>query len=75
MLPTKKVTGNNIDVVIASDTDSLYIDLSGIVDKVGVQNTELIEELSKNISKCIETFKSRQKKELFKKKFKLISNI
>jgi DNA polymerase elongation subunit (family B) len=49
-----KVTGNNIDVVIASDTDSLYIDLSGIVDKVGVQNTELIDFLDTCSKKAIQ---------------------
>lgn len=58
---TKK---NNIDVVIAADTDSLYINMAPIVDQIGVEASELIDFLDTSAKKAIQPVLSKAMKEL-----------
>ena len=60
----KKVTGIESDVVIASDTDSLYIDMSTIVNKVGVSQVELIDFLDSAAKKAIQPVLDKSMEEL-----------
>lgn len=50
----EKVTSEKKDVVIASDTDSLYIDMTNIVEKVGVDESELVNFLDNCSNKAVQ---------------------
>lgn len=63
----KKVTGVTQDVVIASDTDSLYIDMSTIVDKVGVSKEDLVDFLDSASKKAIQSVLDKSMADLGKR--------
>lgn len=54
----------NIDVVIAADTDSLYINMTPIVEQVEVEGSELVEFLDNSSKKAIQPVLSKAMNEL-----------
>jgi len=50
----EKVTNEAKDVVIASDTDSLYIDMTNVVERVGVESKDLVNFLDNCSNKAVQ---------------------
>lgn len=55
------------DYVIASDTDSVYLDLSGVVDKMNIietEQTQIVSKLDEFCEKCLQPYINKQFKKL-----------
>ncbi len=50
----EKVTNETKDVVIASDTDSLYIDMTNVVERVGLEKKDLVNFLDNCSNKAVQ---------------------